>query len=140
MPPISTGAVARRFATALDKEDYSTLAELLADECHYETASATLRGPDVIIASYREAGSWVRSHIQNVEYESNVRTDYEGEATVTFLDHFSHNGLKHTYVCEQVVSLDLNGRVCRIVHRELPGQRESADSFLRGLGITRNSD
>jgi len=96
--------------------------------------------PHAIIASYRDAGSWVKSCIQNVEYESIVRIESDGEATVTFFDHLEHNGLKHTYACEQVVNVDPQGRVYRIIHRELPGQRESAELFLRGLGISRNAD
>jgi hypothetical protein len=137
MAQISAAAVARRFAVALDTEDYPALADLLADECQYEAAGTILSGPRAIIASYREAGSWVKSCIQSIKYESIVRTDEEDQATVTFFDHFEHNERKHTYVCEQVVYVDRRERVCRIVHRELPGQRESADLFLRGFGISR---
>ncbi len=45
MQPFGTAAAVRRFATALDNEDYSALGELLADECQYETGTATLRAP-----------------------------------------------------------------------------------------------
>jgi GNAT superfamily N-acetyltransferase len=36
--------------------------------------------------------------------------------------------------------VDADGRVGRIVHRELPGQREAADAFLRSVGVVGPSE
>ena len=131
---------AARFAAALDEEDYVALSELLADECQYLTRKGTVVGQRAVITSYRDAGTWATSAIQRVTYESRIRIDADDIAVVTFIDHFEHGGLTHTYTCEQAVSVDANGRVCQIVHHELPGQREAADSFLRRVGVVGPSD
>ncbi len=125
--------VAARFAAALDQENYAGLAALLAADCQYLNRKETF-GPEAIITSYRNASSWAKSAVQKVTYESRIRIDADDVAVVTFVDHFQHDGLTHTYTCEQAVSVNAAGRVCRIVHRELPGQREAADSFLRSVG------
>ena len=133
----NTAITARQFATALDAEDYGRLAELLSNECEYAAPKGVLVGREAIIASYRDAGIWVKSNIQSVRYESIVRIADENRAIVTFIDHLEHNGLKHSYKCEQAVDLDIRGYVCRIVHQELPGEREAVDSFLRADRIDR---
>ena len=128
--------IAQQLAAALDQEDYVVVARLLADDCEYVGRKGTLVGPEAIITSYRDAGSWAKSAIQNVTYESSVRIDADGGAVVTFIDHFVHAGLSHVYACEQAVAVDSQGRVGRIVHREVPGQREAADAFLRRVGLS----
>jgi hypothetical protein len=134
-----TALVAEQFAEALDHEDYVVLADLLADECEYVTRNGPVVGSQAVIASYETAGAWAKSHIQQVRYESAVRMSQEGHAIVTFIDHLEHNGLAHTYSCEQRVYVDVLDRVCRIVHNDLPGQRESADAFLQTIGVTRDA-
>jgi hypothetical protein len=111
----------------------------LADECEYVTRNGPVVGSQAVIASYQTAGAWVKSHIQHVRYESTVRMSQDGSAIVTFIDHFEHNGLAHTYSCEQLVYVNGQGRVCRIVHNDLPGQREAADAFLKTIGVERDS-
>lgn len=124
-------AIATRLASALDREDYPAVAALLADDCEYEARTGTMHGPSAIVASYREASESARVRFDEVRYDSAVRADGECSAIVTFVDHLTHRGATCTYSCEQLVRVDTRGRICRISHRELAGQREALDAFLR---------
>jgi ketosteroid isomerase-like protein len=134
--PNPVTSTAERFATALDNEDYRAVSSLIEDDCEYVTPKGELVGPDAIVASYQEAAAWAKAHIDAVRYTSAVRSDGD-DAVIKFSDHLEHHGARHTYTCEQVLRVNHNGRVTRIVHQELPGERESLNSFLRGIGISR---
>ncbi len=131
--------VANRFARALDAENYLALADLLAKKCQYVTPKGTFIGPESIVNSYREASAWARANIRSVNYESTVRIEHPGKAVVTLLDHLKHEGQSHTYACEQIVLVGVDGKIHQIVHREIPGQREAVDSFLEQFGVKRNA-
>jgi len=131
---------AERFATALDDEDYAALEVLLSDDCRYDSPRGMLLGADLVLNSYRKATNWTKSNIQHVRYESTVRRDSEDAAIVTFLDKFEHAGHRHTYTCEQLLHIDTSGRICRIVHVEIPGEREAVDAFLDSIGVRRLFD
>ena len=128
---------ARRFAAALDAGGYEALPGLLTADCEYINRDGHCIGPDAIARSYRAADAWVKSHIESIVYESSVREAAHGTAIVTFVDHLVHAGVHHTYSCEQELQFDAGGRICRITHREIPGEREAADVFLRQIGVTR---
>ena len=125
------------FATALDRCDYPTAAALLAEDVEYVTGRQTLRGLAAIIASYREHDEWARRHLQSVRYESYVRVDGD-RVVITFIDHLTHDGATHTYECEQLVWIDQRGLVARILHREVPGQRDAVEVFLDRMGVRRS--
>jgi limonene-1,2-epoxide hydrolase len=127
-------ALAEQFARALDREDYDEAARLLAPDCEYLSPKETLVSTQAIVASYREAGDWVKANIDAVAYESSVRSE-GSDAVVTFVDRLTHAGQSHTYACEQVLSFASDGAIRRIVHRELPGQREAVDAFLGRAGV-----
>jgi hypothetical protein len=129
-------SVATRFAFALDTEDYEALAELLSHDCEYLAKSDACVGPKAIIASYREAGAWAKARFNSVIYESSVRVLHEGFAVVTLVDHLEDSDLRHSYSCEQSLSIRGDGKIRRIVHLEIPGQREAVDSFLRRIGVS----
>lgn len=129
-------SVAERFAKALDHEDYEEAARLLARDCEYVTERETLIGPDAIVASYREAGDWVKASLDAVAYESSVRPEGPS-AIITFVDHLTHAGVSHTHSCEQVLSFAKDGAIRRIVHCDLPGQREAVDDFFGRVGVSR---
>lgn len=83
-------ALAQRFASSLDHEDYPTAAACLAPACRYETGAQIHLGPEAIIGSYREHGDWAASTLDSVRYESVVRTGEPGELIVEFIDHIEH--------------------------------------------------
>ncbi len=133
-------SVASRFAAALDVEDYDALHALLSEDCEYVTRhGATLVGVAPIVESYSRAAAWVRENIETVAYESFVRLTNGRTAIVTFVDHLEHAGVRHTYSCEQELQFKADGRICRITHREIRGEREAADVFLLQIGVTRAS-
>jgi hypothetical protein len=136
----SVSRVASSFAFALDTDDYEALADLLSADCEYIARSGVFHGPVAIIASYRDASTWAKARIDSVIYASSVRVENDNNALVTFIDHLEDSGLRHSYCCEQSLAMDPNGRVCRIVHREIPGQREAVDSFLLQIGVLQNSE
>ena len=107
------------FATALDADDYAAVARLLSDDCEYLGPSGMVVGRDAVISSYRSHSAWAKSHLQDVRYTSTVRQDDDGTVVVTFSDHLKHDRQQHTYTCEQVVQLNGDQQVCRIVHREI---------------------
>jgi hypothetical protein len=127
---------ARRFARALDAEDYDGVATCLSWTCEYSIHDRILRGGPAIIASYREASTWAASIIESVQYETEVRSAPTG-AVITFLDHLAHHGHTLTHRCEQHLEFDEAGRIYRILHVDLPGEREALAAFFKTLGITR---
>jgi hypothetical protein len=131
--------VAARFARALDVEDYRSLASLLSADCQYFAPKGRIVGLEAIVASYREASNWAKENIHSVRYESDVRVHPKGNAVVTFLDHLEHEGLKHIYACEQAVIVAVEGKIHRIVHHDIPGQREATDAFLKRVGVKQNA-
>jgi SnoaL-like domain len=134
----SAGALAGKFAAALDAEDYATLSGLLAADCRYESPKGRLTGPGAIIASYEKAGASAKVRFDSVSYESSVRIVAEGAAIVTFLDHLEHGELKHTYSCQQMLSVNADGLICQIVHVELPGERVALEKFRGQVDIARD--
>ena len=55
---------ARRFAAALDAENYETVRASLAAGCVYEAPEEMLVGPEAIVASYRENAVAARGRAQ----------------------------------------------------------------------------
>jgi hypothetical protein len=135
----AVSTVAPRFAAALDAEDYETVATLLSPDCEYVARRGALVSPDAIVASYREAGKWAKANIASVTYESSVRAVNESSAVIVFVDHLEDSGLRHSYRCEQSIEIRADGRIARIVHIEMPGEREAADAFLRRIGVSRDT-
>ena len=128
--------VARRFASALDRCDFAEAARYLAPDCRYQIGEAVLVGPEAIIASYRESDEWGRSVLEHVVYESQVEESGD-HVTVTYIDRLSYHGETHEYRCRQHLWLDAPGRIVRILHEELPGERERLDEFLGKIGVER---
>lgn len=128
-------AAATQFAAALDAEDYGALQGLLSVDCEYVASSGVLVGPEAIIASYRKASAWAKANIDSVTYASSVRVADGDLAIVTFVDLLEGSGLRHSYSCEQSVAIGADGEIRRIVHLEIPGQRDAVDSFLRQIGV-----
>lgn len=129
--------VVRALAEALDHDDFERVTPLIADDCEYETGRATLRGPSAIVASYREATEWGKANLDSVRYESAVEPAGPGAAAVRFVDHLEHRGRTHRHECRQVFTVGVDGRVVRIEHHDLPGEREALLAFFRAGGLER---
>ena len=127
----------RAIARALDRDDFEQVRAYLADECEYLLDGETLRGPTAVVASYAEASDWARRNLDAIRYESVVGEPAGDGVPVRFIDHLEHGGRTHRHECEQVFTVGPDGRVVRVVHRELPGQSEALAEFFRTCGLRR---
>lgn len=128
--------VVGRMARALDADDLQAAARLLSEDCVYEAGGETHRGPAAITASYAAASARARRLFDDVRYESVVDAVEGDTATVTFIDYLlKAGGLSHRHRCRQAFTVSAEGRVTRIVHHDLPGEREALAAFLRACGI-----
>jgi len=130
--------LAEALAHALDAEDYGSVGPRIAPDCVYETATAAIQGVEPIVASYAASAAWVRRTFEEVRYESRVEPIDDHAVAVEFTDYLMAAGHGwHRYRCRQEFTFGDDGRVIRIVHRELPGEREDLQAFLDRCGIQR---
>ena len=125
--------IVRRFALALDHEDYSAASSLLAPECEYEIRNDRHAGPDAIIGAYRGNGDEAAERFDAISYGSDARHDPESGFVISFWDRIEHEGRSHLHRCEQVLTVNSEGRIDRILHRDLPGEVESLAAFKASL-------
>ncbi len=123
-----------QFANALDENDFDAAVKLLHNQCTYSIHDTEMVGADDIIDSYRKADAWCKETLDAYEYESSV----DEEGVITFYDHITHGGLKHTHCCQQKITLDGDGLIAHIEHIELPNERESINAFFKQVGVQRN--
>lgn len=128
--------VAKDFATALDRCDFAKAALYLSPDCHYQARSEELIGPDAIVASYRDSAEWASLTLEQVIYESEVQKDGD-DLSVLYTDHIMHQGQTHEYRSRQHLTINGEGKVIRIVHEELPGEREKLHGFFVRCGVRR---
>ncbi len=127
--------VARQFAQALDEGNYPTAQSLLASDCVYDSPSGTLCGPEAIIDSYRNNSEKAHGWFENIEYDSQVIESDDTSATILFIDHLTHSTGKHTYRCQQKITLDSDHLIIKIDHREIEVERRALEGFLTRCGI-----
>jgi len=113
-------ARAQIFAESLDRNDFETVAAMLAPSCRYEsgaslTSEDTLVGPDAIVASYRSHDTRARSLCDSVEYSSVVVAVDGKTAVIRFTDILEKAGTKHAYSCRQRITVDEHWRIDTIV-------------------------
>lgn len=134
--PQRAAALAADLAQALDAEDYGAVGLRIAEDCVHETATASVQGAESIVASYAAAGAWAKRTFEDVRYENRVEVLDDRSAAVEFTDYLLSAGHGwHRYRCRQEFTFGDDGRVIRIVHRELPGEREALNAYLARCGI-----
>jgi hypothetical protein len=121
--------IARRFAAALDAEDYLAASQFLAEQCVYHLGNATIAGRDAIIGSYRANGESAKRRFESFEYVSDVETTGASDASITFTDRLRSGDHSHEFRCRQHLRIGLGGLVEEIVHEELPGERQRLEDF-----------
>lgn len=131
---------ARRFAQALDRNDFESARAFLAVDCVYQGRTETLSGREAILQSYRAASQWGAENLSQVSFSSEVRPEPDGRFVIRYTDHIEQAGKSHTYQCEQVLSFKGNDEIVRIVHVELPGRREALLQFFTEVGVSDNRD
>ncbi len=139
-PDRSAKGVAARFAAALDADAFEVVRPLLAPECVYEVRGETLVGRDAILRSYAAASRAGRRRFDHVTYASAVE-DTEVGALVRFVDVLGLGGREHRHTSHQHLTLGPSGsRVTRIVHEDLPGEREALAAFEAAGVAARGGD
>jgi hypothetical protein len=131
--------VAGRLARCLDAEDYRGATELLGDRCEYVCRGEEYHGPTAIIETYRSNGESARREFDRIEYESAVHGLSDRSAEIHFVDRLCRNGEWHTFQCRQIVEVGGDGRIVRIEHVDLPGQREALAEYRRRFGPAETS-
>jgi len=130
--------LAETLARALDAEDYGAVGPCISEQCVYETATASVQGVEPIVASYAASGAWAKRTFEDVRYESRIEVLDQRAAAVEFIDYLLSAGHGwHRYRCRQEFTFGDDDRVIRIVHRELPGEREALTEYLKKCGIER---
>ena len=132
-------SIVERFAQALDEDDFDTARSFVAEDCTYLQGEDELIGPDAIIASYQGNSEWARENLDELRYESSVRDLGDGLFEVHYADHSYHKQQRHTFRCAQRIALNAEGKIARIIHFELPGQREALNDFFTRVGIERRT-
>lgn len=129
--------LALRFAALLDQRRYDDLADVLAAECVYEFRGGTIQGAQGIIQTYRTSTEWGFEVFDRTEFESEIFPVSEDSARVRFTDHLFLGDAGHRHVCEQVVTVNDEGRIMRIEHVDLPGETDALNAFMKSCGVTR---
>lgn len=131
--------VVREFATALDRQDYTTARDLLASDCAYHIRSRVLLGPDAIIGSYKSNAEWGAANIDITVYKSSVERAPDGRFLVRFEDHIQHAGRRFTHTSRQFVTVNADSRIALIEHEDLPGAQEALEAFFFEAGVHRRA-
>ncbi len=126
--------IALSLARALDHDDYETARRFIAPTCEYELAGTLLRGPDVILASYRENSERIRTAMDEVVFESEFEGLDGATATIRFSDRIRKGTESYTYQCRQKYTIE-GIHVVKIVNEELPGERDKANAFMARVGV-----
>ncbi|MGH7646203.1 MAG: nuclear transport factor 2 family protein [Gemmatimonadales bacterium] len=131
-------AIVTRLAHALDADDFSSARAYLDDDCVYAGLDETRRGSEAILASYADASARAHRTFDEVRYASEVAAGAGATVSVTFTDYLLKAGGRwHRYRCRQEFTVGPAGRIVRITHHELPGEREGLDAYFEECGIER---
>ena len=129
--------IAKCFAGALDRCDFAEARTYLSLDCRYDIGAEELMGPDAIMASYASSADRASRELEQVIYTSEILQQAGESLSVLYTDRIVHAGQTHEYRCRQLLSFNETGEIVRIVHEELPGQKESLNEFLARCGIRR---
>lgn len=122
---------AKRFAKSLDAEDYPAARAMIGDNCEYMCRGCVYHGPSAIIDAYRRSGDSAEREFDEVKYKSTVTAVGDKTALIHFTDYLSNDDEQFAFECQQIIEIGDDGRITRIEHIDLPGQRESLSEFRR---------
>lgn len=126
-------------ARALDADDFEGAAGTMSDQVVYTIGDRVLRGPEEIVASYREASEMARRLFDEVGYDHEVHpTEDPDTFRISYSDIFTVDGDTLAHEAEQHVTVAPGVGVVRIVDVEVPGERERVDEFLARHGLSRD--
>ncbi len=136
--PEEVTRVATALARALDRNDFIGAAEWIATDCVYEVRDEIIVGSAQILASYADTATWAERQFDEIRYESEVGEPAGDTAPVLYTDYLMKvPGKWHRHRCRQHLTVGGEGRVVRIFHEDLPGEKESLEAYFRECGIER---
>jgi GNAT superfamily N-acetyltransferase len=132
----SLRARAKRFAKALDDDDFESAKAYLAQNCRYSIGEKELNGPEEIIQSFREGSDKAKRIFDQVDYGSEILRIDGNSVTTQFTDLIQIKGQTLVYSSRQHSEFGEDGLIVRIVHEEIPGELEALEAVLKRLGLT----
>jgi hypothetical protein len=127
--------VVRELARALDRDDFTAAAGLIAPNCVYDTGRGVLSGTDDIVASYQSNSAWGRAQFDELLFQSKVAPPVGRRVEVRFVDILRKGKLEYRHECIQEFTVGKQGKVVKIVHQDLPGEIQALYEFFRQCGI-----
>ena len=131
--------ITARFSSALDHEDWAKARSLLQDDCEYVIRGRRVIGQGHIIQEYRASASWGSSTFDEITYRSQLEKCRDGRIRVTFIDRIRKGDHRHVYKCDQVISVDQDGLINRIMHFDRAHDEQQLVCFLETCGIHRST-
>jgi len=129
--------VVERLATALDSDDYRSAGAVLAQDLVYQVGGKVLVGPEAAIDSYRSASTQARTLFDKVHYDHEIIETDGSTFRVKYLDILFIGDDRLVHNAEQLVTVDPDLEVVRIINVDVPGERENVDEFLAEHGRSR---
>ena len=126
-----------RFVKALDRNNFEEARRCLSPRCLYSIHQTELTGSEAILKFYAENAKWAEETLERVVYESEIAQKSTNTFEVLFIDRIFHHGLEHTFRTKQILTVNEEGEIERILNEDIPGERESLTEFLEKLGIKR---
>jgi predicted N-acetyltransferase YhbS len=123
-------SVAMKFSKSLDADDFEAALQTLSPNCEYAFRGELIQSPDAIIHTYRVASEKAKCLFDRIEYKSEITEIGPDRVVVKFCDRLETHGQSHDYCSKQQLSFGPDGRIVRIDHDDIPGEREALDGFL----------
>lgn len=119
---------AARFVRCLDIRDFSSASQYLHAQCEYAIGLDTITGP-LAICDYWELND-LRHQCTHVESTSVLETISDTIYKARHTTLLGRSGQNHTFEYEQTLHF-AEGLIARIIHVDLPGEREDLETFLQ---------
>jgi len=131
----SLRARAKRYAKALDEDDFESARVYLAQNCQYSVGGKEVNGPEAIIQSFREGSDKAKRIFDQVDYGSEILRVDGNSVTIQFTDLIQIKGQSLVYSSKQHLKFGEDGLIIRIEHEEIPGELETLQTLLKRLGV-----
>jgi hypothetical protein len=133
--PDKTVEQARRFAQAVQRQDWDGAARLLVPDCTYFQVVRDVRGPQAIVECFQRDRKWGADQFDSVEQDRSAAIGPDGRASIACLYHVRHKGYSLTIKSEHVIELDESGLIERIEQVELASQANALFRFYAKIGF-----
>ena len=129
--------MAAEWAERLDREEFSSLLEMMRPDCEYRSPGGVLVGPVAIADSYRKNAEWAHRTFEHIEWSSELADEEDGRIRITFEDRTLHQGIRHAYRCRQILTFDSAGLISHIEHVAIASEEAALADFFRRIGVER---